>query len=93
MDVCTHSSRSLIYQYDNKKQDSDERINVEICVGKQYKITIVDYVIGDNLIGDNVTADDVIGDNQIGDDVTADNEIGDNLLCDRRQSDRRRCDS
>ena len=31
-------------------------------VGKQYKITIVDYVIGDNQIGDNVMGDSLLGD-------------------------------
>ena len=37
------------------------RVDIKI-VGKQYKITIVDYVIGDNQIGDNMIGDSLLGD-------------------------------
>ena len=56
-------------------------------VGKQYKMTMFDKLIGDNVIDDNLVDDYMVGDNVIGDKLVADNLIGDSVIGDKLVAD------
>ena len=54
-----------------------------LFVGKQYKMTMVDKLIGDNVIDDKLVDDYLIGDRVVDDKVIGDKLAADNLIGDR----------